>query len=637
MPGTAAHLTIIEQQTVRAAADPAKFGIVADVLQSHPKAAALGAIGPDMMFWADWGQYTGIVNAIFDVYKTLDEIYDTLMALWGPVQDAIDKEMDTLTGGLTTEISETVDLVEGIIQTAALNFLTDSWNYYSILRPKFQVPLQNDADPGNPGYQPIPVTQWNWLDYLHHRGTGRFARALIARAKQSGDPEQMAYAAGWLSHVTADVVGHAYVNQAVGGPWRTHYQRHHIQENFMDVWTYGFYNGGVSMPASAPPPGVLPFDYAAFPNLNTANLHQKIGFGDDLPAGVLKLIADTLAAVYGPVDHPVIQPIGGSPINMLGTEEINRAYQQLSFALELMTGKDRHIPMPQPPSVFGDNTGPSFPNPFGGSGGAGNDNGSFSLWDLLLAILNFIKELFEFVHDLVSWLVSMVTHALTYPVRYGLYLLQLSLYEIYRQFRWALVVAGYVYPEPDELAQSYAQQFINPAGTIANVPHLEWMPFADSKGESQNCTVYPSNGTELPAASPGPYTRFPLNYPFWFIQGEPTDPAVETALTNASSPSQTMSITQNLFFPSAVLAAPRYRGSLGSAFDFYLRRAAEVAAAGGDSTKLVLPNWNLDADRGYGFKCWRETSPLAPPPPPSGPNNPATWTVSVPSYLPTSA
>jgi hypothetical protein len=39
-----------------------------------------------MLFWADWG--TPIVNVIFDVYKTLDEIYETLAAIWQPIGDA---------------------------------------------------------------------------------------------------------------------------------------------------------------------------------------------------------------------------------------------------------------------------------------------------------------------------------------------------------------------------------------------------------------------------------------------------------------------------------------------------------------------------------------------------------------------
>ena len=57
-----------------------------------------------------------------------------------------------------------------------------------------------------------------------------------------------------------------------------------------------------------------------------------------------------------------------------------------------------------------------------------------------------------------------------------------------------------------------------------------------------------------------------------------------------------------------------YHGSMGSAIDLYLRRAAEIHAAGGGASKLILPDWNIDADRGYAFKCWEAISKLDPQP-----------------------
>jgi hypothetical protein len=97
MPGPASHLTLIELQTAKAENNPGAFGgPVLDALINHRRHAALGAIGPDMIFWADWGEYTPIVNVIFDIYKTLDEIYEKLAAIWEPISDAIDKVVNTL-------------------------------------------------------------------------------------------------------------------------------------------------------------------------------------------------------------------------------------------------------------------------------------------------------------------------------------------------------------------------------------------------------------------------------------------------------------------------------------------------------------------------------------------------------------
>ena len=625
MPGTAAHLTIIEEQTKRAKANPAQYGVVASALSAHPRHAYLGAIGPDMIFWADWGSYTDAVNALFDFYKTLDEIYDKVNALWGPIQKAIDKVEDTLTGGLSTEIGETVDLVGSIVKTGMLSLITKKVHYWNILKPAFQVPGKL-----------VGEAEWNWLDHLHSRRTGEFTRALIARARKSGDAAQMAYAYGWLSHVTADVVGHAYVNQAVGGPWRLHSQRHHIQENFMDAWVWGFYHTpGVKMPAS-PTPGAIPFDYAKFANVNTANLHLKIALGDDLPGSLSDLIADTLQEVYAPHAHPKV--IGG----FLDKGRVNRAYQQLSFALELISGKDRHVGKPKPPSVFGDDELPSFPTPGGGGGSSsGGGGGSFSLSSMLDAIFDFIKDTLGYLGELAAWLVSQVTHALTYPVRYALYLIQLGLYNVFRQFRWALVVSGYVLPEPDELASGFAQQFINPLGLVAEMPRKEREPYVfgaasilSESGEEAHSQFYPTGGTEEPLCTPGPYTRHPANYPWWFIEGEPSDLGVERALTEANTPDETMRLTRRLFASSPRLtsAASQYKGALGSAVDFFLRRAGEVADGGGGSGKLNLPNWSLDADRGYAFKCWRALSPLSPP---NGAGNANDWGVKI-AYEPAS-
>jgi hypothetical protein len=405
------------------------------------------------------------------------------------------------------------------------------------------------------------------------------------------------------------------VNTAVGGPYRSHWQRHFIQEKFMDTWVWGFYHTpGVTMPATVTP-GVIPFDYATWANINGSNLHDLIDLGDDMPTSLQKLIAGALKDVYQPKSHPNVQ----GTIPFLEEDHINRAYQMLVEALELMTSKDRYLPPPEPPSVFNDEDFPTFPTPGGGSGGGsgGSSGGSFSLSALLSAILDFIKDLFDYINDLLLWLISQVTFPLTYPIRYALYLLQLALYEIYRQYRFALCLSGYAFPDPDQLFHPLAQPFINPMVNVQAMPRREF-PI-----EQDNCLFFPTgcpnpqttSCIEPDATSSGPYTRFPLNYPFWFIEGEPTDPDVEKALSAADSPAETTKIAEGVFFPRT---GAQYKGSLGSAVDFFLRRAREVAQDGGDGNALQLPDWNLDGDRGYGFLCWQVVSPTALEPPPAG-------------------
>lgn len=579
-------------------ADPQTYsGPIAEAVKNHRNHANLGAIGPDMIFWADWSEYTPIVNALFDIYKTLDEVYEKLSAIWKPIGDVIDKHVDALSGGLAGEITETLELVRGIIQSALIKLITDKIDLLSFLKPEMQ---KRGAA--------APIEDWNWLDYTHHRWTGQFSKALIKNAHKSNDPSLRAYSYGWLSHVTADVVGHAYVNTAVGGPYRSHWQRHFIQEKFMDSWVWGFYaTPGVTMPASAVP-GQIPFDYSKWTNVNGASLHKSIDLGEDMPQSLQDLLAATLSEVYENRPHPNV----GGTVPFLRQGQINRAYQMMVEGLEIMTSKDRYLPKPKPPTVFNDDAFPTFPVPGGssGSGSGGSSGGSFSLAALLQAILDYINDLFDYLQDLGLWLLSQVTYPLTFPVRYALYLLQLGLYEIYRQFRWALALSGYAYPDPDQLSNPLAQQFVNPRNPY---DRLDEMPRREYPEEQDHCLFFPLSSVEKQPAMSGPYTRWPINYPYWFIEGEPSDLGVEEALMNADSPDVTRKITSGIYFPEK---GQSYKGSLGSAIDFFLRRMSEVAADGGGDGKMKLPDWNLDADRGYGSKCWEigQGTKLEPPP-----------------------
>ncbi|HEV8362431.1 MAG TPA: zinc dependent phospholipase C family protein [Gemmatimonadaceae bacterium] len=440
-------------------------------------------------------------------------------------------------------------------------------------------------------------------------------KALIGRAHATGSDDLLGYAYGWLSHITADVVGHPYVNVAVGGPYRSHWQRHFVQEKFMDTWVWGFYHTpGVGIPAGLPLTG-LPWDYASFTNVNSSSLHTRIDLGSDLPNDLSNLIVKALEDTYLKVPHPNVK----GTISFLGPDEINRAYQMLYTAFEMITGKDRYIPRPKAPSVFNDDAPPTFPLPGGGSGGSGGSGGgSFSLSKLLEAIWDYVRDMLEYAAELALWLVSQVTTPLTYPVRYALYLLQLALYEAYRHFRWGLAISGWIFPEPDELANAMAQQFINPSAS--KFDDVLTRPLQENPPEQDKCAFFPNSPLEPNAWAAGPYCRHPMNYPYWFIELEPTDLQFEQGATNAATPNGTKDFVNSRLRSIGTRA---YTGSLGNAIDFYMRRAAEIDADGGDSGKLVLPDWNLDGDRGYAAKCWKLTVPPSTPPNDLVPPNPS--------------
>src|SRR5438034_458686 len=87
-----------------------------------------------------------------------------------------------------------------------------------------------------------------WSDMLHYRKTSLFGNCLWSLAASRGaEPDDdarlwsdrlKAYALGYLTHLATDTAGHPFVNEKAGGPFRTHWQRHHLIENHIDAKTH---------------------------------------------------------------------------------------------------------------------------------------------------------------------------------------------------------------------------------------------------------------------------------------------------------------------------------------------------------------------------------------------------------------
>ena len=88
-----------------------------------------------------------------------------------------------------------------------------------------------------------------WADFLHYIRSGQFVLNLIKLS--AGNDNLRAYALGYLTHYVTDVVGHPYVNQVVGAPWRLAWQRHHLVENFIDTYVWDRWHA--PLPPPAPP------------------------------------------------------------------------------------------------------------------------------------------------------------------------------------------------------------------------------------------------------------------------------------------------------------------------------------------------------------------------------------------------
>jgi len=111
----------------------------------------------------------------------------------------------------------------------------------------------------------------------------------------------------------ADVIGHAYVNQIVGSPYRLNVHRHVTAENFQDSWKYSEYYGGESI---------------------NRTLFARLGLPQNLPSDVGDLLFRAFKDAYDGVSHPTRLPGDG----FYTRNQIDGTYEVFYEVLKLMGG-----------------------------------------------------------------------------------------------------------------------------------------------------------------------------------------------------------------------------------------------------------------------------------------------------------
>lgn len=271
--------------------DPGMLGGLSPAVASKrmhdwPKFAALGAVGPDfffflqdyaqpeipcdelmlamsLMYWLDdqgrideWeglltiiedvtgNAFVALLRFVIKVSKIWQAFVDKLNELIGPILDAAGQLIDDLTGGLLTELGDLFTQLKNDLMTLIAAEALSGQDIFAFFALKMRTGVDEKA--------------FVWSDMTHYRLTSYVPRQLLEHAKTlaaSNDAldrehaEQLtAYALGWISHVATDTVAHSYVNEQAGGPFRTHFQRHHLVENHMDSFNYEETGNG-SLPA----------------------------------------------------------------------------------------------------------------------------------------------------------------------------------------------------------------------------------------------------------------------------------------------------------------------------------------------------------------------------------------------------
>jgi hypothetical protein len=713
MPGWYVHMDAARQTAERLRAgevppelglDPADATALGEICHTWRNYLALGALGPDLFYMLpDFKNTTGcvirqVVQWALDVWDVIDSEFISKWENWvGPISTNEQQLASQLTAGLAAQFGQILDELSSALRTAFEGLLATMGDWFGVLTSGPPQGFGDDA--------------FYWSDIFHYRRTYQFAFVLFEQARQAQnaattDEERkdaetrLAFAVGWMTHCGTDVTGHAFTNSKAGGPYRDHWQRHHLVENHFDSQNYNATHPGplygeygtsalhfwVSFRHrdDAPYDGrddAPAYDYfGPFPAYDdsdtpTAAASRKTFFDLDtgkLPTHLVDGVLDAMAAVHP--DGPKIltqQPsysandVGGNPDGRPNDAAMQEMWS-IVYAYMKMSGRDGLAPRkPQPPDVFTDH---SFPTP-PGFGGADDDpsrgadvdsDDSFTLLDLLLAIFAWIVYLAEVAVWLATILPSLIADPLTFPAREAVYWAFVQpAWDLYMLSRRALVMSGFLIPKPEEVAlgltvlgtdgsfdvgaalddpfgagglgffldepsgrlTSTSQASLDPAyprnvvrddpsaisrpdltgalgltGTMryagdgtAELKPSEWIapwryPLLNQAGQG-----VPQEGGETVV---GPYTVGTASTVL--LSALAGDKAARAALEKAATPDQTLQATH------AMLALDKH---LGGPVDYSTYLVGCILRDRG-KVELGVPDFNLDSDRGYAWKCW---------------------------------
>lgn len=315
-----------------------------EVMQKWPIYTNVGAIGPDLFFfsqdyssgplaafeyeddllmlamavyyWIDHAKdeewepllvilaevdntFANIVRLLIKLKKLWDEFVEAWDATIGAIVDNIENKIDQLTGGLLTAFGQAVDELVLALETIAEEELVTFADIFSWFSLKMRAGWDEKA--------------FLWSDMLHYRRTTTMARNLFVEAQrqfdEDGDQDKLeqfqAFAMGWVAHLGADTIDHSFVNEQCGGPFRTHWQRHHLVENHIDAHNYREAGEG----------GSLPHDPLAanetYPDLSRSAFVYAVALDEDNPNGWERpaTLPEDRAAAKEAVDQDGFMPL----------------------------------------------------------------------------------------------------------------------------------------------------------------------------------------------------------------------------------------------------------------------------------------------------------------------------------------
>ena len=603
MPKMGVHTMILEEACT---ARPASAAL--DVVRRNQGWGNLGAIGPDLFFfsteYAAFDKMLTIAQNLQRIYSYYEDIRDAVNAFLDPIKKVVKNLAERIPGmycavGAYNTIKQavttfkeaiTLKIFDGVAGLAGLNV-----THFDQLQSASHKFFDQFFTPGH--QKGLPEKDWLWFDMLHYRNTGLFARNLVQLA--GSDDQKRAFAYGYLSHLGTDVIGHAYVNRVVGCGYRSHPQRHCAVENFIDSWAWAKKYGLE--------PSVTIKDKLLGPMSASQGVCKVSQNNATFDGRVVDLLHQAFRKTYA---HSQ-----GRPVAYLSPDEIQKTLQNFWTTADLMLGKGFLEKPELPPGVGSwlNEILAGLPKP------PKKPSGSFKLCDPLdfECIAEGVKNAIEWA----EWIGEMILYGLDVAaklltdlinapctwafgkIQAALYQIQMSNYEAFCRMHFALAVAGIVAPVPEMAVNDEQSRYFTEAILIHTT--------RGQHNESAVSTQYPQHDSdvsalEVPNEGPElPSTVFPVNprpgqpeyrraaNPHWYIRDAPfnsSTPAIIEEYARARKPAETR------------MLASQHK-DMGNARDFSIWLIESAHARTREN--IVYCNWDLDADRGYGYKQWK--------------------------------
>ncbi|MGC5583882.1 zinc dependent phospholipase C family protein [Ornithinimicrobium sp. W1665] len=555
----------------------------------------VGCHGPDPFFFNTKdvsGTLATFVAAYNDVADFIADFEKMLLdAVPQPVLDALaafDEFADDVIqdSSLLSEIQQTFDDLNQVLQgfaallSEALKRFVSEFNLFDLVSH----PYRDGEREG----------EWWWFDAMHYRRTGKFASALLEATRGASGPEHL-YALGYLTHVAADTVGHAYVNLYCGGPYRSQAQRHKTGENYQDVSNL-LQEFGV--------------------DFNHSKLHHLYNFNFDggpdpdahtvMPPDLCALIADTLNAVFQEDGDP--DPDYATRITAGDVDDTYRLWYRFMKGFT-ETGT---LPPPVPYSLTAElrEVWDKAVDNLGDVGDFLKDaidkTSGFGILSIFLALAAAVAAAVLAAAAIADAVAGGLATLGTATIRYAACLIYEQLYNAFQTFRLALSLNGLGFPMVEHLTEPRLRQFASPdQDDPTGVDARDVAPFepllrftADLLPDplavifhQERHLIYPLTDGEKRAVRPAPASYFtqPATHPAFGripLDRDLVEQLVDLAATGTADEDELLALLEGRTLGNALaLSAELY--------DRWFRGAR-------------IPDFNLDSDRGYGYLCWAQ-------------------------------